>query len=74
MSWRRAATRGTRPVVARQVAVRIPVLCDGGIRRGGGRGYADMLTILRAELEVAMALTGRRDLAGIDEGVIRPSP
>ncbi|WP_287886231.1 MULTISPECIES: hypothetical protein [Paracoccus] len=33
-----------------------------------------MLAILRAEFEVAMALTGRRDLAGIDEGVIRPSP
>ncbi|KGJ10135.1 alpha-hydroxy-acid oxidizing protein (plasmid) [Paracoccus versutus] len=91
------ATAEALPVVARQVAGRIPVLCDGGIRRGtdalkalalgasavlvgrpqihalavgGAAGVAHMLTILRAELEVAMALTGRRDLAGIDETVL----
>ncbi|WP_240540585.1 alpha-hydroxy acid oxidase [Paracoccus sp. pheM1] len=95
------ATAEALPVVARQVAGRIPVLCDGGIRRGtdalkalalralavlvgrpqihalavgGAAGVAHMLTILRAELEVAMALTGRRDLAGIDETVLWPSP
>ena len=37
---------------------------------GGAAGVAHMLTILRAELEIAMALTGRRDLAGIDETVL----
>ena len=41
---------------------------------GGAAGVAHMLTILRAELEVAMALTGRCDLAGIDETVLWPSP
>ncbi|UFS68407.1 alpha-hydroxy-acid oxidizing protein (plasmid) [Paracoccus denitrificans] len=91
------ATAEALPVVARAIAGRVPVLCDGGIRRGtdalkalalgasavligrpqihalavgGAAGVAHMLTILRAELEVAMALTGRRDLAGIDESVI----
>ncbi|WEJ82131.1 hypothetical protein EQ718_25445 (plasmid) [Paracoccus versutus] len=95
------ATAEALPVVARQVAGRIPVLCDGGIRRGtdalkalalgasavlvgrpqihalavgGAAGVAHMLTILRAELEVATALTGRRDLAGIDGTVLWPSP
>ncbi|RWR26633.1 alpha-hydroxy-acid oxidizing protein [Sinirhodobacter populi] len=83
--------------VTRAVAGRVPVLCDGGIRRGtdalkalalgasavligrpqihalavgGAAGVAHMLTLLRAELEVAMALTGRRFLHEIDESVI----
>lgn len=46
---------------------------DAGYRAlvvGGPQGVAHMLTILRAELEVAMALTGCRDLAGIDEAVL----
>lgn len=73
------------PRIADRLAGRLPILCDGGIRRGsdvlkalalgadavmigrpqvhalatgGARGVAHMLTILRAELEVAMALTG----------------
>ena len=91
------ATAEMLPVVVGAVSGRIPVLCDGGVRRGtdvlkalalgasavliarpqihalavgGPRGVAHMLTILRAELEVAMALTGCRDLAGIDEAVL----
>ncbi|MFA5581337.1 MAG: alpha-hydroxy-acid oxidizing protein, partial [Paracoccaceae bacterium] len=79
-------------------AGRLPVLADGGIRRGtdvlkaralgadavliglpvlcglalaGAVGVAHVITILRAELEVAMALTGRRDLAAVDASVIR---
>lgn len=80
------------PAIVAAVADRVPVLCDGGIRRGtdvfkalalgaravmvgrpqihalavgGAAGVAHMLTILRAELEVAMALAGCRDLAAI---------
>ncbi len=91
------ATAEILPVIARAVAGRVPVLCDGGIRRGtdvlkalalgasavligrpqihalavgGAQGVAHMLTILRAELEVAMALTGCRTLQDIDQGVI----
>ncbi|QRZ15835.1 alpha-hydroxy-acid oxidizing protein [Paracoccus methylovorus] len=94
------ATAEALPVVVRRIAGRVPVLCDGGIRRGtdalkalalgasavlvgrpqihalavgGAAGVAHMLTILRAELEVAMALTGRRNLAEIDETVLWPS-
>ncbi|WP_028714307.1 alpha-hydroxy acid oxidase [Paracoccus sp. J55] len=94
------ATAEALPVVVREVAGRIPVLCDGGIRRGtdalkalafgaaavlvgrpqihalavgGAAGVAHMLTILRAELEVAMALTGRRRLAEIDASVLWPA-
>ncbi|WP_294930304.1 alpha-hydroxy acid oxidase [uncultured Paracoccus sp.] len=88
------------PHIAERIAGRIPVLCDGGIRRGtdalkalalgasailigrpqvhaltvaGAAGVAHMLTILRAELEVAMALTGCRDLSAIDRGAIWPA-
>ncbi len=85
-----------RPVVER-VAGRMPVLIDGGIRRGGdvlkalalgaaavliGRPYLyglavagadgirDVVEILRAELEAAMALTGRTSIATIDRTVL----
>lgn len=85
------------PVVTRAVAGRLPVLCDGGIRRGtdvlkalalgasavlvgrpqlhalavgGPQGVAHMLTILRAEFEVAMALTGCASLRDIDHGAL----
>ena len=91
------ATADALPVVAARIAGRIPVLADGGIRRGtdalkalalgadavligrpqihalavgGAAGVAHMLSILRAELEVAMALTGRRRLSDIDRSVL----
>jgi len=75
----------------------VPVLMDGGIRRGtdilkaialgaqavligrpyiygltvgGAAGVAHVLHILRAELEVAMALTGCNDLAAIGPAVL----
>ncbi len=84
------------PVVER-VAGRMPVLIDGGFRRGGdvlkalalgasavliGRPYLyglavagadgvrDVVEILRAELEAAMALTGRTSIAAIDRTVL----
>lgn len=91
------ATADALPRVAQAVAGRVPVLCDGGIRRGtdvlkalalgaqavligrpqlhalavgGATGVAHLLSILRSELEVAMALTGCRTLADIDGDVI----
>lgn len=86
--------------IAKTVAGRVPVLCDGGIRRGtdalkalalgadavligrpqvhaltvaGAAGVAHLLALLRHELEVAMALTGRRCLEDIDESVLWPA-
>jgi len=83
--------------VVEAVAGAVPVLMDGGVRRGidvlralalgaravmigrpqvfalaaaGAPGVAHMLRILRAELELAMALTGCRDLAAIDRAVL----
>ena len=41
-----------------------------GLAAAGAPGVAHVLQILHAELEVAMALTGCRTLADIDEGVI----
>lgn len=85
------------PAVVAAVAGRVPVLMDGGIRRGtdvlkalalgaravligrpvlhalavaGPAGVAHAVQILRAEFEVAMALTGCRDLAAIGRDVI----
>jgi 4-hydroxymandelate oxidase len=84
-------------VVAQRVRGRVPLLVDGGIRRGtdvlkclalgasavivgqpivhalavaGAVGVAHLLTILRAELEAAMALTGCASLAQIDRSVL----
>ncbi len=84
-------------VVAARVGNRVPLLFDGGIRRGtdvlkalalgaravmlgqpimhalavaGAVGVVHLLTILRAELEVAMTLTGCASLAHIDRGVL----
>lgn len=83
--------------VAAQVGGRVPILLDGGIRRGtdvlkaialgassvmigqpilhalavaGPVGVAHLLTILRAEFEVAMALTGCASIAQIDRNVM----
>jgi 4-hydroxymandelate oxidase len=85
------------PSVASVVHGRIPILLDGGIRRGtdilkalalgasavmvgrpvlhglaaaGATGVAHVLKILRTELEIAMALTGRATLEDIDRTVI----
>ena len=91
------ATIDALPEVAARVAGRVPVLVDGGIRRGtdvlkaiafgasavligrpylyglavgGADGVARVVNILRRELEMAMALTGRTAIAQIDQTVI----
>lgn len=87
------ATIDALPEIAARVAGRVPVLLDGGIRRGtdvfkalalgaravligrpylwalaaaGQAGVAQMLSMLRTELELAMALAGCRRTAEID--------
>jgi 4-hydroxymandelate oxidase len=87
------------PAVIRAVAGQIPVLVDGGIRRGtdvlkamalgaaavlvgrpvlhglassGAAGVAHVLRLLRDELEIAMALTGCRDLSDCAEVIATP--
>lgn len=92
------ATIDALPDVAESVEGRVPVLIDGGIRRGtdvlkalalgaaavmigrpyafglaaaGAAGVAHVLHILRAELEVAMALAGCRDLRAIGPSLVR---
>jgi 4-hydroxymandelate oxidase len=89
----------TLPVIAAAVAGRVPLLVDGGIRRGtdvlkaiargaqavllgrpyvhalavaGPAGVAHAVQLLRAEFEVAMALTGCRRLRDIDARVLWP--
>lgn len=91
------ATVDALPAVAARVAGRVPVLVDGGIRRGtdvlkaialgasavligrpyvyglaigGAEGVTRVVQILRRELEMAMALSGRVSLASIDGSVI----
>jgi 4-hydroxymandelate oxidase len=93
------ATIDALPLVAEKVAGRIPILMDGGIRRGtdvlkaialgaravligrpqlyglvaaGSEGVARVIEILRRELEMAMALTGRPTIAAIDHSVLWP--
>lgn len=83
--------------VAERVNGKLPVLVDGGIRRGtdvlkaialgakavlvgrpylyalavgGAEGVARTIEILRTELMMAMALTGRTSIAGIDATVL----
>ncbi len=83
--------------VAERIAGRIPVLMDGGVRRGtdilkalalgakavligrpyvyglaanGAEGVAQVVNILRGELQMAMALAGRTELAAIDKSVL----
>jgi 4-hydroxymandelate oxidase len=92
------ATIDVLPAVAEKVAGRIPILMDGGIRRGtdvlkalalgasavligrpflyglgsaGADGVHRVLTILREEFEMAMALSGRPSLHSIDRSVLR---
>lgn len=91
------ATITALPRVTEAVSGRIPVLMDGGIRRGtdvlkalalgasavaigrpylyglavdGHNGVARVVDILRTELEMAMALTGRTTIAAIDRSVL----
>jgi 4-hydroxymandelate oxidase len=99
------ATIDVLPEVAARVAGRVPVLMDGGIRRGtdvlkalalganavligrpylyglgaaGAEGVTRVVNILRREFEMAMALTGRTGVAGIDHSVLwsdrQPTP
>jgi 4-hydroxymandelate oxidase len=91
------ATIDALPEVAAKVNRRVPVLMDGGIRRGtdvlkalalganavligrpylfglaagGADGVTRVISILRREFEMAMALTGRTTIASIDESVL----
>ena len=91
------ATIEALPRVAERVNGRIPILMDGGIRRGtdvlkalalgaravlvgkpvcfglacgGADGVANVMNILRNELELAMILTGRPTIASIDRSVL----
>ncbi|MBD2753873.1 alpha-hydroxy acid oxidase [Spirosoma validum] len=91
------ATIEALPRIAEAIDRRIPVLMDGGIRRGtdvvkaislgasavlvgkpvcfglacaGAEGVTKVLEILRTELELAMALTGKANLASLDHSVI----
>jgi 4-hydroxymandelate oxidase len=89
------------PEVVDAVGGRVPVLMDGGVRRGtdvlkalalgaaavmvgrpaawglavdGEAGVADVLRILRAEFENAMALTGCRTVDEITGALVAPAP
>jgi 4-hydroxymandelate oxidase len=91
-----ASINALAPVV-KKVAGRIPVLVDGGIRRGtdvlkalalgakavligrpylyglavnGADGVNRVVNILREEFQMAMALTGRPNIASIDRSVL----
>jgi 4-hydroxymandelate oxidase len=91
------ATADVLSRIVERVDGRIPVLVDGGIRRGtdvlkalalgatavligrpylyalsvaGAEGVAGAVNILRRELQMAMALTGRTSIAGIDRSVL----
>ena len=91
------ATLDALPGVVERVAGRMPVLVDGGVRRGtdilkaiglgatavlvgrpyvyglavdGARGVTRITTILRRELEMAMAMCGKISLGAVDASVI----
>jgi 4-hydroxymandelate oxidase len=86
--------------VAEKVSGRVPIIVDGGVRRGtdvikalalgatavavgrpylyglalaGADGVRGVVNILRNELEMAMALTGRSTIASIDRSLILPA-
>lgn len=92
-----AAAIDLLPPIADAVAGAVPLLMDGGVRRGtdvlralalgagavlvgrpyifalaaaGAVGVAHVLRLLRAELELAMALTGCPDIASIDRSIL----
>lgn len=94
------ATIQALPRIVDRVEGRIPVLVDGGVRRGtdvlkalalganailigrpylyglavsGAEGVTRVVNILRSELEMAMALTGRPTIARIDRSVLWPT-
>jgi 4-hydroxymandelate oxidase len=91
------STAQALPRIAQQLQGRIPLLVDGGIRRGtdvlkalalganavlvgrpylyalsiaGAAGVARVLEILRVELQMAMALTGKTKISEIDRSVL----
>jgi 4-hydroxymandelate oxidase len=91
------ATLDALPPIVDRVARRVPVLVDGGVRRGtdiviaralgadailigrpyvhglaiaGAAGVAQVVNILRQELEMAMALLGRTSLDQLDRSVL----
>jgi 4-hydroxymandelate oxidase len=91
------ASLSALPAVAERVAGRVPILLDGGIRRGtdvikalalgaravligrpylyglgaaGAEGVAQVVNILRREIEMALALTGRPNLADLDQSTL----
>ena len=94
------ATLEVLPEIAEKVAGRVPILVDGGVRRGtdvikalalgatavaigrpylyglavsGADGVRGVVNVLRNELEMAMALTGRPTIASIDRSLILPA-
>jgi 4-hydroxymandelate oxidase len=95
------ATIDALPEVVDHIGGRVPVLVDGGVRRGtdvlkaialgatavligrpycyalgigGAAGVQRVVEILRAELEMALQLTGRRSLGALDRGVLWDPP
>ncbi|HWA08765.1 MAG TPA: alpha-hydroxy acid oxidase [Opitutaceae bacterium] len=91
------ATIDALPEVAAKVAGRVPILVDGGVRRGtdilkaialganavligrpylfglavdGAAGVTRVIQIIRRELEMAMAVSGRPKIADIDASLI----
>jgi 4-hydroxymandelate oxidase len=94
------ATVEALPEVVAKVGGRVPILVDGGVRRGtdvlkalalgaaavaigrpylyglavaGADGVRGVVNVLRNELEMAMALTGRPTIASIDRSLILPA-
>jgi 4-hydroxymandelate oxidase len=91
------STAEALPRIADKLAGRLPIIVDGGIRRGtdilkaialgaqavmigrpylhglavgGAAGVARVIEVLRTELQMAMALTGRTRIGEIDHGVL----